>query len=105
MWGTKAPNGVTKVGRYQDECRSFRGVELSASLDHLVFLFGNSSTMAPFQPQPAEISHPDIGVIQCLSVGGVIQLLGVKYASLEHWFDNPKLNTYDGGGITAKKHG
>ncbi|KAL2670507.1 hypothetical protein Neosp_014295 [[Neocosmospora] mangrovei] len=61
--------------------------------------------MAPFQSRPAEISHPDIGVVQCLSVGEVTQLLGVKYASLEHWFDNPKLSTYDGSGITARKHG
>ncbi|KAM6515692.1 hypothetical protein FALCPG4_013908 [Fusarium falciforme] len=61
--------------------------------------------MAPFQTQPAEISHPDIGAVQCLNVDGVIQLLGVKYASLEHWFDNPKLSTYDGSGITAQKHG
>lgn len=61
--------------------------------------------MASFQPRPVQLSHPDIGLVQGLNVGGVIQLLGVKYASLEHWFDNPKLSIYDGSGITAQKHG
>ena len=104
--GYKAPHGVTKARRYKTSSVVSGRVELSTSLNTNSFsFFGNCSTMAPFQSRPTETSHPDIGVVQCLSVGEVTQLLGVKYASLEHWFDNPKLCTYDGSGITARKHG
>ncbi|KAJ4250196.1 hypothetical protein NW762_012011 [Fusarium torreyae] len=49
--------------------------------------------------------HPEIGNITGRKVGDVVQFLGVKYASLRHWFDNPTLCTYDGRGIAADHHG
>ncbi|KAM5383465.1 hypothetical protein ACJZ2D_002158 [Fusarium nematophilum] len=61
--------------------------------------------MTSAQPQPSEFHHPDIGIVKGGQVGGVRQFLGIKYASLRHWFDNARLSTYDGSGIIADHHG
>lgn len=53
----------------------------------------------------ANFGHPIIGNVRGLKVAGVVQFLGVKYASLRHWFDNPTLCTYDGNGIVADHYG
>ncbi|KAH0421745.1 hypothetical protein CcaCcLH18_13252 [Colletotrichum camelliae] len=49
--------------------------------------------------------HPIIGDIKASSSEDVIQFLGLKYASLHHWFDNAKLVEYDGKGLSAIRHG
>ncbi|KAI8262058.1 Lipase 1 [Colletotrichum sp. SAR11_239] len=49
--------------------------------------------------------HPLIGDIKASSTEDVIQFLGIKYASLNHWFDNAKLVEYDGKGLSAIRHG
>ncbi|KAH7133881.1 Alpha/Beta hydrolase protein [Dactylonectria macrodidyma] len=54
---------------------------------------------------PTELTHPIIGAVHGRRVGQVLQFLGIKYASLDHWLDNPQLCTYDGSGIDAERHG
>ncbi|KAI8299183.1 Lipase 1 [Colletotrichum sp. SAR11_59] len=49
--------------------------------------------------------HPLIGDIKASSTEDVIQFLGIKYANLNHWFDNAKLVEYDGKGLSAIRHG
>ncbi|KAK1585060.1 Alpha/Beta hydrolase protein [Colletotrichum navitas] len=52
-----------------------------------------------------QFEHPIIGTVKGIASDGVIQFLGVKYASLDHWFDNAKLIQYDGNGLNATRHG
>ncbi|OHE99045.1 carboxylesterase [Colletotrichum orchidophilum] len=49
--------------------------------------------------------HPIIGKVEGQASDDVIQFLGLKYATLEHWFDNSKLVQYDGSGANATHHG
>lgn len=52
-----------------------------------------------------DFDHPIIGKIKGQASDGVIQFLGLKYATLQHWFDNAKLVQYDGSGLNATHHG
>ncbi|KXH61754.1 carboxylesterase [Colletotrichum salicis] len=52
-----------------------------------------------------DFDHPIIGQVKGQASDGVIQFLGLKYATLEHWFDNAKLVQYDGSGMNATRHG
>jgi carboxylesterase type B len=61
--------------------------------------------MSASEPRPAELQHPTIGTVRGNHADGVLQFLGVRYASIGHWFDNPTLSSYDGSGITATKYG
>lgn len=45
--------------------------------------------MALPSSHPAEIFHSRLGTVRDLREGGVIQFMGIKYAALEHWLDNP----------------
>ncbi|KAF9871485.1 carboxylesterase [Colletotrichum karsti] len=52
-----------------------------------------------------DFQHPIIGNVKGLPAQDVTQFLGIKYASLGHWFDNAKLVEYDGKGLDARRHG
>ncbi|KAK1454422.1 carboxylesterase [Colletotrichum cuscutae] len=52
-----------------------------------------------------DFDHPIIGKVKGKASDGVIQFLGLKYATLQHWFDNAKLVQYDGSGLNATRHG
>lgn len=52
-----------------------------------------------------DFDHPIIGKVKGQASDGVIQFLGLKYATLQHWFDNAKLVQYDGSGLNATRHG
>jgi hypothetical protein len=55
---------------------------------------------------PPPLEHPDLGQVQGRYGKGVIQYLGLKYASLEHRFAEPELATYDASStIDGMKHG
>lgn len=61
--------------------------------------------MSQSNTQHAGFDHPTIGYVRGRATGDVVQFLGIKYASLRHWFDNPTLCTCDGSGIVADHHG
>ncbi|KAK1994527.1 carboxylesterase [Colletotrichum falcatum] len=52
-----------------------------------------------------QFEHPVIGTVEGIASDGVVQFLGVKYASLSHWFDNAQLVQYDGNGLNATRYG
>jgi hypothetical protein len=55
---------------------------------------------------PPPLKHPDPGQVRGRYGKGVIQYLGLKYASLEHRFAEPELATYGGlDTIDGTKHG
>lgn len=45
----------------------------------------------------AQVKHPQLGQIQGRQADGVIQFLGIKYASLKDRFSASELAKYDGG--------
>ncbi|KAK2053039.1 carboxylesterase [Colletotrichum caudatum] len=51
------------------------------------------------------LEHPVIGTVEGVASDGVIQFLGVKYANLDHWFDNARLVRYNGNGLNATSYG
>ncbi|KAK2025124.1 carboxylesterase [Colletotrichum zoysiae] len=51
------------------------------------------------------LEHPVIGTVEGVASDGVIQFLGVKYANLDHWFDDAQLVRYKGNGLNATRHG
>lgn len=55
--------------------------------------------------QYSNFDHPTIGTIRGIETNDVVQFLGIKYASLRHWFDNPALYSYDGTGIVCDRLG
>ncbi|CVK96625.1 related to triacylglycerol lipase V precursor [Fusarium mangiferae] len=55
--------------------------------------------------QYANFDHRTIGTIRGIKTNDVVQFLGIKYASLRHWFDNPALCSYDGTGIVCDRLG
>jgi hypothetical protein len=55
---------------------------------------------------PAPLNHHQLGRVQGRYGKGVIQYLGLKYASLDHRFAEAKLVAYDGlSKIDATRHG
>ncbi|KAK1977375.1 carboxylesterase [Colletotrichum cereale] len=52
-----------------------------------------------------QFEHPVIGKVEGIASDGVFQFLGVKYARLNHWFDNAQLVQYDGNGLDATRYG
>ncbi|WDK14590.1 carboxylesterase [Colletotrichum graminicola] len=52
-----------------------------------------------------QLEHPVIGTVKGIVSNGVTQFLGVKYANLDHWFDNAQLVQYNGNGLNATRHG
>ncbi|KAF2874797.1 carboxylesteras-like protein [Massariosphaeria phaeospora] len=54
----------------------------------------------------ASFDHPELGQLKGNSTGGTVQFLGLKYASLENRFAQPKLVTsYGSGAINASTYG
>ncbi|KAK2006318.1 carboxylesterase [Colletotrichum eremochloae] len=52
-----------------------------------------------------QFEHPVIGTVDGVASDGVIQFLGIKYANLNHWFDNAQLVQYNGSGLNATRYG
>jgi hypothetical protein len=55
---------------------------------------------------PAPLNHPLIGPIQGKYGKGVVQYLGLEYASLQNRFADPEVTEYpERGSINATRHG